>query len=277
MDGGGAIGIGAGVLRLVVSLAARADRRATMAAHLADIGLEAGFHDAVDARTAPATALDSVATRGPWGRIHPHDRACTASHFAAMAAFLKTPARHCLILEDDVFVSPDLPQWLADLSWWPSDADLIKLECWRARRLKLVVGPAVAEPHGRRLHRLHSRHSGGAGYLLSRPAAERILAARPARLPIDHLLFNLNASPLARALTTYQVLPALVRQGNEPPAQAQPRLKTRIPWPEYALQETRRGLLEIARLPRQALVLARGGHFLTPTWAERTLATQPPR
>src|SRR3569833_119565 len=57
-----------------------------------------------------------------------------------------------------------------------------------------------------------SKHTGAAAYILSRDAAQRLLGIARFDLPVDHLLFNPNNSPVFAALAPWQVLPAVARQ-----------------------------------------------------------------
>ena len=65
---------------------------------------------------------------------------------------------------------------------------------------------------GFRLARMRSRHTGAAAYILSRRAAEMLLAMPRFDLPVDHLLFNPNNSQLFARLQPWQLLPAVARQ-----------------------------------------------------------------
>lgn len=247
-------GPGAAVHVAVVNLARATDRRARMREQLAIAGITAAFPPAVDAREPDnAALLDAQPDYGPWGAVGQHDKACTQSHLALLRGFLDTGKPYCLCLEDDVFLSPELGDWLADMSWWPADADIVRLERWRDDKLLLIMDRTRQAHLGRAIARLHSRHSGGAGYIVTRAAAEKILAARPVNLVIDHLLFNVNVSPLARSLTIYQVVPALVVQGNEPEAPANStRAQTTKPPEARLAKKLSRGWHEAKVMPRLA-------------------------
>jgi glycosyl transferase family 25 len=85
----------------------------------------------------------------------------------------------------------------------------------------VILGSNPQVHKGRVLHRMYSRQSGSAGYMLTRPAAEKFLTRRPYGVSIDQLLFNASASPAARKMKIYQVQPAMIEQGNNSiPAQA---------------------------------------------------------
>lgn len=232
----------------IINLRRAPERRALMSRELTQAGLDAEFFEAVDFREAGEAALLAECTReGPWGWFHDQNMACTVSHARVWEAFLDGPADYCLVLEDDVFLSPELGRWIDDMSWWPKDADIVKVERWRGRRGVLLVS-ARHRPHlGRDLRRLYSRHPGSAGYILTRHAALMLLASRPFRVAIDQLLFNANVSPVARRLVRYQVLPALVQQGNDPPGSAPLNAhRPKPPRSAHFRQRLRRGYYELA-------------------------------
>ena len=200
----------------MINLARATERRAWMADELAQAGLSPQIHPAFDHTVEGEEKLQTLCRpEGPWGVFHRANMACTISHLHVWQRFLASPASHCLVLEDDVFIAPDLGQWVDDLGWWPGDADIVKIERWPAKTLKVLM-QSHSRHRGRRIDRLLSRHTGAAGYILSRAAAETLCAAAPFDLTIDQLLFNFNASPVTRRMKVYQIEPALVTQGNEP-------------------------------------------------------------
>ncbi|MEP2641860.1 glycosyltransferase family 25 protein [Roseobacter sp.] len=232
----------------MINLARADERRVHMHAELAQAGIDAQFFPAFDSSTeALAEMHRQCQPEGPWGLFHTANMAITISHARVWERFLASDADLCLVMEDDVFIAPDLRQWLDDLSWWPADADMVKLERWRGRSLKVLLSARGTSHHGRRVARLLSRHVGAAGYIMTRQTAERFLAQRPFNITVDNLLFNFNASPAARRMTVYQVHPALVEQGNEPDdavAQTPQRLRP-TGWARIR-QKLKRGYYEIA-------------------------------
>lgn len=204
----------------MINLEADQDRRQHMAAELARAGVEARVFPGFDYRVQGMEALqEHCRPFGPWGVFHAQNMACTLSHAAAWERFLETDLPYALVLEDDVFVSPELGAWLSDASWWPEDADMVKIERWQSRSGTLVVllGSGSLRHLERDIARLFSRHVGAAGYFLTRRAARMLLDQKPFNITVDNLLFNMNASPVAGKMRIYQVQPAMVVQGNEPP------------------------------------------------------------
>ncbi|MEX0309944.1 MAG: glycosyltransferase family 25 protein [Tateyamaria sp.] len=257
---------------------ARADaRRALMIPTLAAAGVSVEVFPAFDLRAGDTAALDE-GTRpfGNWGVFKGQDRAVTISHARVWERFLDTNADLCLVLEDDVFLSPELGTWLSDLSWWPDGADLIKIERWQSKSLKLLMRPHATHL-GRQINQLLSRHTGAAGYILTRRAAKKFLAQRPFSMTVDQLLFNLNASPAARRMAVYQVTPALVVQGNEPASDGTSYVGRERPsgWP-LVRQKLQRGYFELAYPLSTIFALLTGKAGLdTVPYAETTLIPHP--
>ena len=239
----------------------RADaRRERMREETAKAGLNVEFHPAFDMKEHSCDEmLKQCRPDGPWGLFHDENMAITISHAQVWERFLKSESDLCLVMEDDVFISPDLGTWLNDLSWWPKDADLVKIERWRANRLRVLLQDMGFSHRGRKIQRLLTRHVGAAGYIITRDAAQKMLATRPFALTIDNLLFNYNASPIARRMEMYQIEPALVEQGNEPSVTV-PNTAFRKRPTGMALirQKLKRGYYEIA-YPLPTLLMALTG------------------
>lgn len=263
----------------MINLARAGERRERMRAELAQAGVQAEFHPAFDSSTEDRAALlEHCRPEGPWGIFHETNMAVTISHAQVWERFLASDAELCLVMEDDVFIAPDLGAWLDDLSWWPADADMVKLERWRARRLKVLLSNRDTVHRGRRIARLLSRHVGAAGYILTRDAATRFLAQRPFNITIDNLLFNFNASPAARRMKVYQIEPALIEQGNEPEgAVLQAARRLRPTGLALVRQKLKRGYYEIAYpLPTLLRALTGRAHLHQITFAAKPAAEMDP-
>ena len=236
-----------GVYVEVINLAASTDRRDRMRKAFVTAGVTPNFFPAVHFREVDEQDLFRYCLpRGPWGRTQPGHMAATISHMKAWERFLSSNSQYCAIFEDDVYVSTELGNWFNDLSWWPCAADVVKLEAWRSKSTKVLLEPILENWLGRSVKKLLTRHMGAAGYMLNRKAAQRLIEARPYNMVIDHVLFNFNASPVSRDLSYYQVVPALVTQGNEPPRSTKMDQAEKISFSEFFVQETKRGILELA-------------------------------
>ena len=232
----------------LIGLQQATGRAALMQRELDQAGLTAARIDAVDSTVVSrAEMLEQCRSEGNWGYFQTKDMACTLSHAKAWDAFLASDADVALILEDDVFLSPDVGTWLNDLSWWPADAGIVKFERWRAKKLQVALRKDGVDHLGRELRQMQSRHAGGAAYVISRAAAQHLLDSRPFEITLDNLLFNFDASLPARAIKVYQVQPALAEQGNEAPGEVgvgPPRHRP-TGWP-LIRQKLRRGFLSSA-------------------------------
>ncbi len=253
----------------VIHLARATDRRIVMQAEFDRLGLTPADWSAADARDpAVQPRLATLPDRGPWGVMHDHAKGCLLSHLDALDRFIAGGQSHALLLEDDVFLSDDLPSWLASLDWWPADADVVKIERWRDDRLRVLLDAPQAVHLNRAIQRLRSRHSGTGGYIVSRAAAIRIKDRGAALgLPSDHMLFNMLVSSLARELVIYQINPALVVQGNDPapvtPRTAQPKR------PRPLSQKLRRGWAELRVLTALRHLVTGRARLHRITWQNR--------
>jgi len=199
----------------LINLDRRPDRLAAMTAEAGKAGLSLARLAAVDAR-APENATDAerrFATTGPLGPLPLGDRCCTLSHRLAWEALVASGAPYAAILEDDVRLAPAAARLLADEAWIPPAVHLVKLEHFGPASQKVLVQDEQPLPlAGLTLGRMASKHTGAAAYILSRHAAETLLSIARFDLPVDHLLFNPNNSPVFAALAPWQVLPAVARQ-----------------------------------------------------------------
>jgi glycosyl transferase family 25 len=222
------------------------DRRALMEREFDAAALKPNFFPAIYYRDMSYDyLLEYCLPTGPWGRTQPGHMATTISHMKVWERFLETDLPYCAVFEDDVFVAPDLGRLLNDMSWWPEDADIVKLEARRRDGKPVLLGKSEIEACGRKVRRLLSRHMGAAGYVITRTAAKKLIAAQPYDMVIDHILFNFNASKVAKEFVYYQVVPGLVTQGNEPGASSKMDVAEKIPKTEYWLRALRRGWLEV--------------------------------
>jgi glycosyl transferase family 25 len=194
----------------LINLARRPDRLATMAAQAERLGLDLARIEAVDAWiTEPDARFD---IDGPLGEIPRGDQCCTLSHVKAWEMFVASGEAYAAVLEDDVVLSPGAGFVLKDSDWIPAGIGLLKLEHYGPMSQSVLLSDFRDVGGGFQVARMHSRHTGAAAYILSRAAAQMLLAVTRFNLPVDHLLFNPNNSPLFPALSPWQLLPAVARQ-----------------------------------------------------------------
>jgi glycosyl transferase, family 25 len=245
----------------LINLTRRPDRLAAMTRQAGGVDLERV--EAVDARTTEPGALDRwFAPGGPLGEIPKGDKACLLSHRLAWQQFLATPDRHAVFLEDDVRLSPGAPGLLADDSWIPAEAAVVKLEHYGPQGQRVLLRDLHPVQSGFQLGRMLSRHTGAAAYILSRGAAEILLAQTRFDLPVDHLLFNPNNSALFAKLAPWQLVPAIARQEDAKSDIEHSRAGLRRFGWTYARRELVRFGYDLRLLPRQIMALLGGAKFV---------------
>jgi glycosyl transferase family 25 len=200
----------------LINLARRPDRLMKMSDQLAGLAIPVQFVAAVDARNLPDAVADrTFAVDGPLGPIPKGDKCCTLSHMRAWSMFLSSGDSHGVILEDDVALDPEAGAMLRDPSWIPRDIGLLKIEHYGPEGQRVLMDDFVDIQGGRQIGRMLSRHTGAAAYILTRDTAALLLMWHEQwTLPVDHMLFNPNNSPLTERLQPYQLTPAIARQSE---------------------------------------------------------------
>ena len=141
----------------MINLARAQERRRHMTAELSKAGIPAKFFPAFDYKENGAEAmLEHCRVTGPWGPFHTNNMAITISHAQVWERFLETGDDLCLVMEDDVFLSPELSDWLNDLSWWPQNSD--------AQGSPAVPGTKAVQHHHRQPAVQLQRLAGGAAH-----------------------------------------------------------------------------------------------------------------
>jgi|GEM_PF-239957 len=189
---------------LLINLTRRPDRLTGMTAQLQGMGIPFDRLEAVDGAEGLENRLALLPQKGPIGKLSVGTRACTASHLNAMRLLLAGPSEFALILEDDVEILPELNELINNDSWLQGSVDILKLEKFNPKYpSKLLLGPVLGfSPNGKLEFRsMYSRHTGSAGYIISRRGAEAALSFdHKINIPIDHFLFNETVSPLFKKL-----------------------------------------------------------------------------
>lgn len=257
----------------VINLDRRPDRRAFMEEQLAAMGLACERIAARDAGATPdAEIAREVALSGHLIRMGRGSQCNALNHFEIMRRLAAGTAPAAVVLEDDVELSPDLAGFARHGAWLPAGVGIVRLEKWSRRVTKKLLGPELGPSPvaGRQIRRLYSRVGGSGAYVIARGAAARILAGKGIlRHPIDHLLFNLNISPLAREVGVGMVVPALARQAWG--RFASDIAATRMAEPRPLAAQLRRGWYEVNLLPAQiGAVLFEGARPRRIDYVERT-------
>ncbi len=261
----------------LINLDRRPDRLAAMEGEARKARLSLTRLPALDGESPASEALTNArfAPPFPFGALSRHEKCCALSHRAAWEALVQSGDSHAVILEDDVRFGPGA-SLLATADWIPPGIDLIKLEHFGPDNQRVLLADErplqhAAAPRGLGLGRIASRHTGAGAYLLSRRAALRLLAMEHFTLPVDHLLFNPNVSPVFSELVPWQLTPPLARQRDfvgvksdlEPARRPLRRFSM-----AYVRREIVRGASEWKLVPRQLLLLLSGRGRLVKLAAE---------
>lgn len=248
----------------VINLARRPERLAHIAKQLNAIG--------VDWRLFPAHDMLTVDRKMLANKVSAHDhvrtmglgsQCCALTNLDIFSWMVAEDVPAALVVQDDAELSPDIKSFLATLDWLPDDAHIVQFEKSGRHSSTRLLGPAIGQMPvpGRRLHRLFSRTGGAACYLITRAGAAAILAQdTTVKMPIDHLLFSPNLSPVFGDLGVCIVNPGLARQmddtfesdltGERAQRRKNPKEKLRRLWQD------------INRVPQQLVAMARGARWL---------------
>jgi glycosyl transferase family 25 len=198
----------------LINLARRPDRLRKMTQQLDALGISFQRVDALDARnTSDGELAEQFRDDGPLGVIPKGDKCCALSHARAWRALAESADSYGVILEDDVAIEANAASLLRESGWIPPTVDLVKIERYGPPGQRVLIDERVAVGNGRKIGRLRSRHTGAAAYILSRRTARALLSCLETwTLPVDHLLFNPNNSPVANVLRPHQMTPAVAYQ-----------------------------------------------------------------
>ena len=179
------------MIALVINLARAPERWASMARQAAERGLAIERLEAVDGHDPAALAASSAA---PDSGLRPGEIACFESHRAAWRRIADGDAPFGLVLEDDVFLGPTLPEVLAGLPAAAEGLDIVKLNAHP--RGMLVHTLPLARVAGRALVRPAQGTSDSSAYVISRSFAGRALAIHVGYTqPLDLALFDTATCP----------------------------------------------------------------------------------
>jgi glycosyl transferase family 25 len=262
----------------LINLARRPDRLRAMTAQLSALDIAFQVVNAVDARNMPDEVTNrNFASDGPLGPLPKGDKCCTLSHMRAWSMFLSSGDSHGLILEDDVALDPGAAALMQDAAWVPPSVGLLKIEHFGPDNQRVLLDELIETENGRQIGRLLSRHTGAAAYILSRETA-RLLLSWPElwSLPVDHMLFNPNNSPLTGALRPYQLTPAIARQSEAVGGKTdieEWRTDLRTFGAGYLKRELVRAYYELRLLPSQIASFARRRADLVRVEASRNVVS----
>ena len=158
-----------------ISLASKPERRAFMAEQFAQLALPHRFFDAIqiDLSAGWPTSYDRQRRLAYTGvDLRAGEMGCFLSHRQVWLEFLQTDAPYCLVLEDDVLISPDFPAVVEALCQMPQHWNFVRFfEMFPKRSV-----PAQAITGKYHLIDYLQQPNGTQGYLLNRHAAKILLA-----------------------------------------------------------------------------------------------------
>ncbi len=144
------------------------------------------------------------------------------SQAKALRLLLETDHPAALILEDDAVLASDTPTLIESVEWWPAECDIVRLETGYRERRPLYRSCGLT-PTGRDLRRVGKWIGGAAAYMINRRGARKVIEAfgEPIRTvdatrSVDHILFDLPVSKIARKLNPVQIVPAMAHQDGSP-------------------------------------------------------------
>ncbi|MDY6537588.1 glycosyltransferase family 25 protein [Acinetobacter faecalis] len=119
------------------------------------------------------------------------EKACFLSHASLWQKLIAENLDYICIFEDDIYLGENINRFLFDISCYPNDFDIIKLESFDH---EIVIDPDFKKKIGaRELFKLASKSLGTAGYILSRKSAIKLfnyLTNIEKIEPVDHFLFE---------------------------------------------------------------------------------------
>ncbi|WP_084652730.1 glycosyltransferase family 25 protein [Mesorhizobium sp. WSM1293] len=196
----------------IINLDRSPGRMQRMADRLNSIGADFERVPAVDGRLlSEAEISDVYRPLAGAAAMTPEEVGCFLSHRKCWERIVSGTDAYGCVFEDDMLISKQAALFLGGgTDWIPRNADIVKIETVGGRVwLDRVVSPLTG---AFKLALLRSFHFGSGGYILSRAAAERLLAVtRVFSDAVDHVKFN-PACGIAGSLKSYQVIPALCVQ-----------------------------------------------------------------
>jgi glycosyl transferase, family 25 len=197
----------------VINLDRSPERLQFFSAQAARAGVAFERLSAVDGRQlGDAERARAVSPRFQFQPLNPGEIGIFMSQRSAWQRLVDSGEPMAAVFEDDVVLCAGAGALLARLAHGSWQADIVKLETTQRR---VVLGQPVAQLDPRHaLRPLCSWHGGAAGYVITRGAAQRLLAATwPLADPVDQVLFN-PMSRISASLVLLQLCPGLCIQKN---------------------------------------------------------------
>jgi glycosyl transferase family 25 len=172
---------------VIINLPSSVDRREVITRHLATLGLNGEVFPAIDGRQLSEDEIGAVydakrAATTEWGQLTRGEIGCALSHRAIWKSLIDSGDSGWLVIEDDIVLAPDVPEWLAQLSELAQDGDVVPFvktspTPYYFRRVKLA---------SRWLVYPNQSFIGATAYYITPLAARRLLeASTPIWFPTD--------------------------------------------------------------------------------------------
>ena len=170
-----------------INLDTDSQRRASMQAQFGQLGLQAQRVPALRWSALPQSEQDRLYSGALNSRLFYRpmvdgEKGCYASHLKVCERLLESDASGCVVLEDDVRLSPDFPLVVEAISCLDDDWDVIKLHSRLVERTRMQLALCA----GHSLVTYQRVPSWATGYAISRAGAEKMLQSRqPFGRPVD--------------------------------------------------------------------------------------------
>ena len=192
----------------VISLKNQSERRNHITKVFSDLNLTFHFYDAIDTSKIDEF-IDKNSIKLRASHLSDGEIACYLSHFDLWQQAVDKNLEYIAIFEDDIYLAKDASTLLTELNWLPKNFDAIKLETMNER---VSIHKTTKLVNNRYLAKMQSRHMGGAGYIVSRKGASKLInktLTDGITGPVDHLIFDWL---IHNGKQVYQVTPAICIQ-----------------------------------------------------------------
>lgn len=249
---------------IVISLPAERARREPLCAALGKLSLDYRVLDAVNGVGLERKQLADAQSRWRWlikgysftaGQV-----GCWMSHRTAWSTFLGGTAEFCVVLEDDAALTPGFRDCIEALLERDPSHDLVQLEY--RNRSGATYGVIERLRCGASLIAVSGKTNGGAGYLITRRGAEKLLSIHRMAFCNDDWAWYQALTGLTRAAVEPCVVqlsqaPSSIDKINGLSGTATRRKNRRLPWPaihRFTLQPLLYQLLRAVIFLRRAAI-----------------------
>ena len=240
---------------IVISLTTAHDRRTHITQEFGKQGIAFEFFDAVTPTHITSLAdKHGLALDGAF--LTDGEKACLLSHVCLWQKMLDDGLDYLAVFEDDVYLGQNAHLFFGDDGWLKNhELHFVKTETFLQERKLGRDGITLMD--NRNARTLKEIHLGGAGYIISRHAAQALLNHIKSlqacnMLAIDHIMFEQLLD--SGTIPIYQITPALVAQEfilhptqtNMPSSLEQNRIQRKKQKPKRSLSAKIKGELSNA-------------------------------